>query len=80
MKKNNKGSSPNNKEPLKQGRANSNFPQEYEEQLSTDIRMKPQPLEAWKKTAAEKLRIGIAADYGGFKSKESGKNAVGSQL
>ena len=26
------------------GAANPDFPQEYEEQVSTDIRMKPQPL------------------------------------
>jgi hypothetical protein len=54
VKKNNKDSSPKNKKPLKQapatspdkdrqGSKNSSFPQEYEEQLSTNIRMKPQP-------------------------------------
>ncbi len=60
MKKNNKDSFPKNKEPLKQapaispkkdgqGGANSNFPQEYEEQQSMDIRMKPQPFVKSKK-------------------------------
>lgn len=55
MKKNNKDKSTKNsgdikKEPvtaankIEQGGANSSFPQEYEEQLSMDIRMKPQPL------------------------------------
>ncbi len=54
MKKNKKGRSPENsgaikKEPvtsenkIEQGGANSSFPQEYEEQRSMDIRMKPQP-------------------------------------
>ena len=54
MKKNNMTGSPEIKKPLKdasatspkkdaQGRPNSSFPQEYEEQLNTDIRMKPQP-------------------------------------
>jgi hypothetical protein len=55
MKKNVMTGSPEIKKPLKdapvtspkknrQGGANSSLPQEYEEQLSTDIRMKPQPL------------------------------------
>ncbi len=55
MKKNHKDSSPKNKEPLKQtpvtspkkdvqGGTNTSFPQEYEEQRSMEIRMKPQPL------------------------------------
>ena len=54
MKKDNKDVSPEDSEAikqepvtsknkLKQGGANSSFPQEYEEQLGTDIRMKPQP-------------------------------------
>ncbi len=61
MKKNNKDRSPENseaikKEPvtskkkIKQGGANSSFPQEYEEQRSMDIRMKPQPLVKPKKS------------------------------
>lgn len=60
MKKNNMTGSPKNKKPLKdapatspkkdsQGSKNSNFPQEYEEQLSEEIRMKPQPLAKPKK-------------------------------
>ncbi len=53
-----------------QGSANPHFPQEYEEQLSTDIRMKPQPLKDQDKTTAEQFRIGIAADHGGFELKE----------
>jgi len=57
-------------EKIEQGGTNSSFPQEYEEQLSTDIRMKPQPLAAQKKTTAEQMRIGIAADHGGFELKE----------
>lgn len=55
MKKNNMTGSPKNIEPLKdapattpkkdaQGSKNSSFPQEYEEQRSEEIRMKPQPL------------------------------------
>lgn len=54
MKKNSMTGSPEIKKPLKdapataptkdrQGGPNSSLPQEYEEQLSTDIRMKPQP-------------------------------------
>jgi len=57
-------------EKIEQGGTNSSFPQEYEEQLSTDIRMKSQPLEAQGKTTAEQMRIGIAADHGGFKLKK----------
>jgi hypothetical protein len=60
MKKNTKDSSPKNKKPLKQapttspkkdgqGSKNLSFPQEYEEQLSEEIRMKPQPFEKPKK-------------------------------
>jgi ribose 5-phosphate isomerase B len=81
MKKNNKDKSREDSEvkkrktvrpavEIEQGGANSNFPQEYEEQLSTDIRMTPQPLEAQKKITTEQVRIGIAADHGGFKLKE----------
>lgn len=55
MKKNNTDKSPENSETIKQepltstdkteqGEANPSFPQEYEEQRSMDIRMKPQPL------------------------------------
>ena len=55
---------------IKQGRANPNFPQEYEEQLGNDIRMTPQPLEVTKKTGDAQVRIGIAADHGGFKLKQ----------
>ncbi len=55
MKKNNNNVSPKTKEPLKkapatspdkdaQGGANPSFPQEYEEGLSPNIRMIPQPL------------------------------------
>ncbi len=54
MKKNNMTGSPKNKGPLKQGGANSNFPQEYEEQLSTDIRMKPQPFVKPKKVGVKR--------------------------
>jgi hypothetical protein len=54
MKKNNKDRLPDNSEAIKQervtskkkikkGGANAIFPQEYEEQRSMDIRMKPQP-------------------------------------
>jgi hypothetical protein len=54
MKKNNKHKSPEKseireKEPVRAsnirepGGENSNFPEEYEEQRSMDIRMKPQP-------------------------------------
>ncbi len=54
MKKNNKDRSPEDNKAIhqefqtsekkpKQGGTNSIFPQEYEEQLGTDIRMKPQP-------------------------------------
>ena len=80
MEKKKKDQSPENSESIQdpvtstnriiQGRANPNFPQEYEEQLSDDIRMIPQPLEAEKKTTAGQVRIGIAADHGGFKLKE----------
>lgn len=81
MKHNNKDRSPEDSEAIQQesvtstnkpeqGEANPNFPQEYEEQLSTDIRMKPQPLEAHEKTTTEQVSIGIAADHGGFKLKE----------
>jgi ribose 5-phosphate isomerase B len=81
MKKNKKDQSPENSEvkkrktvrpaaEIQQGGENSSFPQEYEEQLSTGIRMKPQPLEAQEKTTDEQVRIGIAADHGGFKLKE----------
>jgi len=55
---------------IEQEDANSSFPQEYEEQRSTDIRMAPQPLETQDKTTAEQIRIGIAADHGAFKLKE----------
>jgi len=55
---------------IEQEDANSSFPQEYEEQRSTAIRMAPQPLEAQDKTTAEQIRIGIAADHGGFELKE----------
>ena len=54
MKKDNKNKSSENSEAIKkensssekieQGGANSSFPQEYEEERSIDIRMKPQPL------------------------------------
>jgi hypothetical protein len=55
MKKNNKVRSPENSEAIKketvtsmkkieQEVTNSSFPQEFEEQRSMDIRMKPQPL------------------------------------
>ncbi len=57
-------------EDIEQGGENVSFPQEYEEQLSTDIRMVPQPLEVHEKITAEQIRIGIAADHGGFKLKE----------
>jgi hypothetical protein len=57
--------SPEIKKPLKdapatspkkdrQGGPNSNFSQEYEEQLSTDIRMKPQPFVKTKKVAVKR--------------------------
>lgn len=81
MKKYNKDISSGDSETIKQdaatstkktgqGGANASFPQEYEEQLSADIRMKPQPLEAQHKTTAEQFRVGIAADHGGFELKE----------
>ena len=35
---------------IEQGGENVNFPQEYEEQLGMDIRMKPQPLAMPKKS------------------------------
>ncbi|MEO7486824.1 MAG: hypothetical protein ABIU77_06965 [Ferruginibacter sp.] len=65
MKKNNKESSiENNKtihqefptpgKKLKQGGANANFPQEYEEERSMDIRMKPQPLVKPKKSGVKR--------------------------
>ncbi len=61
MKKNYKDKSSQNKditkqdppaltEKIKQGGVNSTFPQEYEEQLNTNIRMKPQPLVTPKKS------------------------------
>ena len=61
MKKNNMTGSPEIKKPLKdasatspkkdaQGRPNSSFPQEYEEQIGTDIRMVPQPFVKPKKS------------------------------
>ena len=81
MKKNNNDKSPENNEvkkrktvrpaaDIEQGGENSSFPQEYEEQLSNAIRMKPQPLEVQEKTTVEQVRIGIAADHGGFRLKE----------
>jgi ribose 5-phosphate isomerase B len=81
VKKNSMTGSPEIKKPLKDAPAtspkkdrqdgpNSNFPQEYEEQLSTDIRMTPQPLEALEKITAEQMCIGIAADHGGFELKK----------
>lgn len=55
---------------IEQEVVNTSFPQEYEEQRSMDIRMQPQPLDTQRKTSAEQVRIGIAADHGGFKLKE----------
>jgi hypothetical protein len=60
MKKNNKVRSPENSEAIKketvtsmkkieQGGENPSFPQEFEEQRSMAIRMKPQPLVSQKK-------------------------------
>ncbi len=65
MKKNNKDRSSENSEAIKlepvtskkkleQGRANSSFPQEYEEQRSMDIHMKPQPLVNPKKSGVKR--------------------------
>ncbi|MEO7767636.1 MAG: hypothetical protein ABIS01_09430 [Ferruginibacter sp.] len=70
MKKNNMTGSPKTKEPLKeapatspkkdgQGGKNSNFPQEYEEQRSEEIRMKPQPFVKLKKSGGKKLTKAI---------------------
>jgi hypothetical protein len=64
MKKNKKDKSPESSEvknrktvrpaaDIEQGGENPSFPQEYEEQLSNDIRMKPQPLEVQEKTTSE---------------------------
>jgi len=39
---------------IKQGGANSTFPQEYEEQLTVDIRMKSQPFVKPKKKGGKK--------------------------
>ena len=61
MKNNKKDSFPKDKKALKnapatspakdrQGGANTNFPQEYEEQIGEDIRMVPQPFVKPKKT------------------------------
>ena len=65
MKKDKMTGAPKNKEPLKQapatspkkdeqGGANANFPQEYEEQVSPDIRMKPQPFIKQKKSEVKR--------------------------
>jgi ribose 5-phosphate isomerase B len=56
--------------PKKTEQEDLNFPQEHEEQLGLNIRMIPQPLEKKEETTTGKLRIGIAADHGGFKLKE----------
>lgn len=65
MEKNNKDGLPENSEPvekqplistkkLNNGGANSSYPQEYEEQVSPDIRMKPQPFTEPKKDEERK--------------------------
>jgi hypothetical protein len=65
MKKNNKGRSSAYSEAIEhapltstkknQGGENSSFPQEYEEQRSMDIRMKPQPFGQPKKSKDQKM-------------------------